>query len=141
MLTQSRAVLLPAALLVAGASLFSLGALVGRYGCQRPPPFRTAFDVAFQLNRLDRPFRVFHPAREGLSLGLYFTRTTKGLEDLMRLPRGDCEDPRGEGTVYCTAEVAGVKTLDRGARRLPAAPDLLFYGDHDLIRQIAEALH
>jgi hypothetical protein len=131
MLTQSRAVLLPAALLVAGASLFSLGALVGRYGCERPPPFRTAFDVAFQLNRLDRPFRVFHPAREGLSLGLYFTRTTKGLEDLMRLPRG---------TVYCTAEVAGVKTLDRGARRLPAAPDLLFYGDHDLIRQIAEVL-
>jgi hypothetical protein len=141
MLTQSRAVLLPAALLVAGASLFSLGALVGPSRWQRPPPIRTAFDVAFRLNRLDRPLRVLHPAREGLSLGLYFTRTAKGLEDLMRLPRGDCEDPRWEGTVYCTADVAHVEALDRDARRLPAAPGLLFYGDHDLIRQIAEALH
>jgi hypothetical protein len=139
MLTQSRAVLPPAALLVAGVSLFSLGALVGQYRGQRPPPFRTAFDVALRLTRLDPPLRVLHPAREGLSPGLYFTRTAKGLEDLMRLPRGGCQDPRWEGTVYCTAEVAG-EALDRDARRLPVAPGLLFYGDHDLIRQIAEVL-
>src|SRR5262249_6763239 len=77
--------------------LFSLGALVGQYRGQRPPPFRTAFDVALRLTRLDPPLRVLHPAREGLSPGLYFTRTAKGLEDLMRRPRGAAKTPAGRG--------------------------------------------
>jgi hypothetical protein len=131
----------PFALLVTFLAGVLAGSCLSRLTTARlSAPIRTPYDVAARLGRLEPTLRTVHPAREGLSPGLYFTVTPKCLDDLMRLPRGGPYDSPWEGTVYCTVELEETETADPDACRLGEAPGLLFYGDPALLRRIARAL-
>jgi hypothetical protein len=72
--------------------------------------------------------------------GAYLTTTDQTRDQLVGLPWSAAAAARWQGTVLCKEEPPGVNLLDRDPQRLLRHGGLIFYGDPELLRQVAEVL-
>jgi hypothetical protein len=128
----------PAAVLVIAA--FMLGTLGGRWARPAPPTGRGPYEVARRLCARGLCLRVVPASPGGLFPGVYLTTTHQTRDQLVGLPWSIDVAARWRGTVLCKEEAPGVELLERDPQRLLRHGGFVFYGDPELLRQIAEVL-
>jgi hypothetical protein len=84
--------------------------------------------------------RVVPASPGGLFPGAYLTSTDQTRDELVDLPWSAEAAARWRGTVLCKEQAPGVDLLDRDPQRLLRHGGFVFYGDPELLRQIAEVL-
>jgi hypothetical protein len=118
---------------------FIIGAVLGTLHRPNQPSLvhvLTPYDVAARLSHEQPKIRVLHPAKEGLSRGLYFTTTAKPLEELLGLMRADPTNPNWQGTLYCEQEDPNKPSQDSGIQRIREVPGVRFWGDKALLGRV-----
>jgi hypothetical protein len=126
--------------LLAVSVAFLAGALAGHSLHPRPPARPSPYAVAERLRACGICLRVVPPATGEVYLGAYLTTTDKARAELASLPWSPGAAPRWRGTVFCRQAVPGCDLLERDPERLLVIGGLTFYGDPELLRQIAEGL-
>jgi hypothetical protein len=126
--------------LLALSAAFVAGALVGYSLHPRQPPVHSPYAVPARLCAKGVCVRVVHPPAERLVPEFYLTTTAKTWDELVSLPWSPAAADRWRGTVFCRQAPPECELLDRDRAHLLRVGDLAFYGDPDLLRQIAETL-
>jgi hypothetical protein len=70
----------------------------------------------------------------------YLTSTDQTWDALVALRWSDAETARWRGTVLCTEDFPGAGLVERDPQHLLRHGGLVFYGDPELLRQVAEVL-
>ncbi len=122
------------------AAAFVLGTLGGRWTRTALPAGNGPYEVARRLCALGLCLRVVPASPGGLFPGAYLTTTDQTRDQLVGLPWSAEATARWRGTVVCKEEAPGVDLLDRDPQRLLRDGRLVFYGDPELLRQIAAVL-
>jgi hypothetical protein len=119
---------------------FVLGSLGGRWARTAPPPGGGPYEVARRLCARGLCLRVVPAAAKSPSPGAYLTSTDQTWLELTCLPISAAAAARWRGTVLCTEDFPGADLTERDPQRLLRHGGLVFYGDPDLLRQVAEVL-
>jgi hypothetical protein len=70
----------------------------------------------------------------------YLTSTDQTWDELVALPWSAAAAVRWRGTVLCTEDFRGTGLVERDPQRPLRHGSLVFYGDPELLRQVAEVL-
>jgi hypothetical protein len=121
---------------------FVLGALGGRWARPRPAPSagEVPYEVARRLCARGLCLRVVSDSAGGQGAGAYLTRTDQAWSELVCLPWSAAAAERWRGTVFCKELPSWMGLPERDPQRLRRYGGLFFYGDPDLLRQVAEVL-
>jgi hypothetical protein len=84
--------------------------------------------------------RAVQPVADGLFATVYLTTTNKTWDELACLPWSPAAAPRWRGTVFCKQIPPGCEVVERDPEHLLMIRDLMFYGDPELLRKVAEGL-
>jgi hypothetical protein len=122
------------------AAGFVLGSLGGRSARTAPPAGGGAYEVARRLCVRGLCLRVVPAAAENVYAGAYLTSTDRTWGELVCLPFSAAAAARWRGTVLCKEEPPGMDCMERDPQRLLRHGNLFFYGDPELLRQVAEVL-
>ena len=127
------------AVLVTGA--FVLGScLGGRWARTASPTCGDPYEVARRLCDRGLCLRVVPVSAAGPFRGAYLTTTDQTWDELVVLPWAAKAAARWRGTVLCMKEFPQAYLAEPDRQHLLRHAELLFYGDPDLLRQVAEVL-
>jgi hypothetical protein len=135
---NNRTTLYAAALVTAA---FALGFLMGRWGRTTPPPRVGAYEVARRLCARGLCLRVVPASAGDHEAAAFLTRTDRTWYELSCLPRSAAAGDRWQGTVLCWEVPPKVDLAERDPQRLLRCGNFIFYGDPELLRQVAMVLH